>query len=751
MIDLSIANKLIDDGFSLITVGEDKVPIGKWTSQQTKAVSKQEFKSNCEYSKANSFGIVTGYNHLECVDVDLKVFSTPKERKDFWNEYLSMLEDNIDDFHDKFKITKTKNFGYHILYKSKRVVGNKKIASLKGHKEAIIESRGLKGYVFYYNNFLNGETYSDTVYVSDEDREILWTVSQSYNYVEPEKDIVIPKKTQQQFESGLKPWEDFVNKNNTIDVVRNDFSIVRTLSNKIILKRHGSESVHSGYIFNDNDTMYLHSTGTNYPHEKALNAWQCYVHGHFKGDFSEAAKQAYKDGYGDRVVKKVPKVLSEDLPKIQNDIFPIDVFPKPISNYILDCNNTLDSVIDYMGGSMLWMVSVIIGNTLEVEVKKGWKEKPILWISNVGKAGIGKTPSIKNIIAPLQKANSNEIKNFIKQSKKFEEYDALSKEEKKTSEEIKKPIKSQFIANDITIEALVDLHQESKNSVGVFKDELAGWLKDMNKYREGSDLEFWLSSWSNESVNVNRMSRVGSFIESPYIPVLGGIQPNILNGFFTSENKNNGFIDRLLITYPEAKVEKFNDKEMSYEALQWYSDTMTNFYNYFKFNFSSINEDLEVETKTAKLSDEAKKEWKKVFNKYTEVQNGDFENEYLKSMYPKQKSYIPRFALIIHALDCYINNKPKDDYLLISLDAMEKAIRLSEYFINMAKKVKIKGKISNTMNESIKNPKGVMSDLDKVKKVYSDNSEFNRSELAELLGVTRQSIQRHLKKIKEDE
>jgi len=44
-----------------------------------------------------------------------------------------------------------------------------------------------------------------------------------------------------------------------------------------------------------------------------------------------------------------------------------------------------------------------------------------------------------------------------------------------------------------------------------------------------------------------------------------------------------------------------------------------------------------------------------------------------------------------------------------------------------------------------------MSDLDKVKKVYSDNPEFNRSELAELLGVTRQSIQRHLKKIKEDE
>lgn len=57
-----------------------------------------------------------------------------------------------------------------------------------------------------------------------------------------------------------------------------------------------------------------------------------------------------------------------------------------------------------------------------------------------------------------------------------------------------KPTKKQFIANDITIEALVDLHQQNDISVGVFKDELAGWFKDMNKYKPGSDLEFWLST-----------------------------------------------------------------------------------------------------------------------------------------------------------------------------------------------------------------------------------------------------------------
>ena len=34
----------------------------------------------------------------------------------------------------------------------------------------------------------------------------------------------------------------------------------------------------------------------------------------------------------------------------------------------------------------------------------------------------------------------------------------------------------------------------------------------------------------------------------------------------------------------------------------------------------------------------------KDFNEITNYQNSDEENEYLKSMYPKQKSYIPLFC-----------------------------------------------------------------------------------------------------------
>jgi hypothetical protein len=43
-----------------------------------------------------------------------------------------MLQDNIENFEDKFVIAKTINNGYHILYKTENPDRNKKLAKLKG-------------------------------------------------------------------------------------------------------------------------------------------------------------------------------------------------------------------------------------------------------------------------------------------------------------------------------------------------------------------------------------------------------------------------------------------------------------------------------------------------------------------------------------------------------------------------------------------------------------------------------------------
>ena len=132
---------LLDSGLSIIPIGDKKIPWIKWKQYQTSLISKEDLKKYGEDQRTKGFGICTGYDGLECFDIDLKVLPTLKEQKDFWEEYLKMLKDHIDDFDRKFVIYKTVNSGYHIIYKCAEVEGNKKIATLKGQDRAIIETR----------------------------------------------------------------------------------------------------------------------------------------------------------------------------------------------------------------------------------------------------------------------------------------------------------------------------------------------------------------------------------------------------------------------------------------------------------------------------------------------------------------------------------------------------------------------------------------------------------------------------------
>ena len=735
--------------FSVITIGSDKIPNHKWKECQSNKLTEEQFLINLRKASTEGIGIVTGFESLEVIDVDTKVFSTQLEKDQFWKEYYQTLKDNILDFENKFSVYVTKSGGYHILYKSKRVIGNTKIAKLKGHKEAVIESRGNGGYVFVYpgKKYENTRSYFQLEFITDDDRQTLWNISCAYNHIEkaPEE----PKKEKKIYsDDEVTPWQDFNDKTDIWSVIQDDFFIPSNGQKKdhYLIKRHGATSAHSGSVFKDSGCMYLFSTGTIYPHEQLISPFVAYAYKMHNGDFKEATKDLYNQGFGSRLKKEI----EENKPKIDKPLpisdidFPLDIFPSDIQYYILECNKKLDANIDYMGCSLLWLISVCVGNTYEIEVKKGWTEPAVIWLAVVGRAGIGKTPSIDNIIKPLNVLNFKEIKRYSDQMEVYNYYNDLTKKEKEEHPEPMKPKKTQFIANDITLEALVDLHQESDNAVGVFKDELAGWFKDMNKYRAGSDLEFWLSCWSSKSVSVNRMTRKGSFIERPFIPVLGGIQPSIFNQFATDENKDNGFLDRMLLSFPDAKVEEYNENEMHISDIMWYSSTITKFYQGLKGTILKRDNDGKIITQTLKFKQEAKDEWKRIFNRITKEQNNDEENEYLKSMYPKQKSYIPRFALLIHIFSS--NFDEKVNVYEISKDSILKAEKLSNYFIMNAKKIKIEAAELKDIKSAMK---GAETTYDKLLAIYKSDSNFNRTKVAEQLGISRQQVINLIKKIED--
>ena len=73
-----------------------------------------------------------------------------------------------------------------------------------------------------------------------------------------------------------------------------------------------------------------------------------------------------------------------------------------------------------------------------------------------------------------------------------------------------------------------------------------------------------------------------------------------------------------------------------------------------------------------------------------------------------------------------------------------KAEKLSNYFVNNARKIKLE---SNETIE-IKAAFGKAdTNFDKLKMIYKKDSDFNRSKVAELIGVSRRTIQNWISKI----
>lgn len=737
MIKLDRCRRLLDVGFSLIPVGENKIPAVAWKKYQTEAASKEEFEGLYNLSETKNVGIVTGFNNVEVIDIDLKVLPNLDQQQKFWSELISFLSDNIDDFESKFVIYKTINNGYHILYRCAVIEGNKKLAKLEGQREAIIETRGVGGYVFAYQNKVGALDYTEIKEISPQEREALLACCRVYDYIEEEPTEAPPRKEYEPAE-GLTPWEDFNARNSILDIVADEIKVIRATDRHYLVKRLGATSPHSGYVYRNSGCMYLFSTGTRYPAEKLITPFMAHAIKHHAGDFSAAAKSVYADGYGQRKKRRAAPV---SVPKIKKTAltFPVDIYPPEVQEYLISSEKTLSLSLDYMGCAMLWLISLSVGNLFRVEVKKGWFEKGVVWLCLVGRAGVGKTPSISQITAPLEKINNREIKRFENEMQKFTAFDRLTKEEKTQTEEVKKPNRGQFIVNDITLEALVDLHQNQKKALGVFKDELAGWFKDMNKYRQGSDFEFHLSSWSGKSVAMNRKTATSSFVQHPFIPVLGGIQPSILDKFNGEDFSESGFLDRLLISYPDLTIDKYNEEELAPGLIEGHFDRMLAFHKILEDLIDYDSEGEVIETDIT-LSKDARAVWIKAFNEITAQQNSDSESEFFKSMLPKQKSYIPRFALLLHVFS--VANDEEEDLYQVSAASMKKAVKLSKYFINHAKRVKGETQESQGARDAFK---GKTDPFEKFIAAYEVNPNISKSKLADLLQVSRQTVYNYIK------
>lgn len=380
-----------------------------------------------------------------------------------------------------------------------------------------------------------------------------------------------------------------------------------------------------------------------------------------KADLKNKSKKTKDENEKDGTIKAVPFPLTAFHPKIQviiNDLFKAFKLPK-----------------DYYGLAILTVCAGVIGNAYNLYYKRGYTVPAIIYGAIVGTSSIGKTPILKFCINPIreiEKQYHTDYKNKLAAWKK------RAKDEEFTDPP---PKRKDLMINDATIEAVNNAMQGNPKGLIFFLDEFVAWIKSLNQYRKGSDLENWLSIWSNSVVKVNRSSKETLFIPKPCISVVGGLQPSVLDELGSDGKKDNGFVFRILFGYPDTQHKPYETN---------YSPHETTFADYKNLIFglhdlpNNIQTDDEgneqIESISLKLSANARKRFVAWNRENTDLIN-ETKNENVKSLYGKLESYCLRISLVLELMEsvCEVK-KVHSNSTLIQEQTMQNAIDLTEYF-----------------------------------------------------------------------
>jgi hypothetical protein len=109
-------------------------------------------------------------------------------------------------------------------------------------------------------------------------------------------------------------------------------------------------------------------------------------------------------------------------------------------------------------------------------------------------------------------------------------------------------IEPRIVLNDTTIEAVAALLTARPSGLLLVKDELVGLFRNMSRYSNGDDRQFWLEAWDGNSYNKSRKS---GHVCLPHLCVgmIGGFQPDKLGDAFAGDD--DGMSARMLFAWPE--------------------------------------------------------------------------------------------------------------------------------------------------------------------------------------------------------
>lgn len=306
--------KLREIGISSIPVAQDKKPKVAWKEYQKRLPFIQECES-WDSIKSDGIAVVCGRisGNLEVIDIDNKFEMAEQIYEDITRKITAQRIDLL----DKLVFEKSKNNGYHIIYRCNKIEGNQKLAIYEdlnsSEKATVIETRGEGGYCIIYpspgyqqlqKNILKVEE------ITEEEREYLFELCRKHNNVQDYKNKEI--NDQKKEIKTDKIWEWYNEQDYFIDVLRNHgWSIEKDFNDEIYFTRPGKNKGTSASFSKKIRSFFVFSLNAEpFEYWKSYSPYAVFTFLECNGDFSEATR---------RLLEQFPQFKKNNKKKKEND------------------------------------------------------------------------------------------------------------------------------------------------------------------------------------------------------------------------------------------------------------------------------------------------------------------------------------------------------------------------------------------------------------------------------------------------
>ena len=402
-----------------------------------------------------------------------------------------------------------------------------------------------------------------------------------------------------------------------------------------------------------------------------------------------------------------PKSLPAGMPDVP--LFDYNFLPDTFRPWIEDIAERMQCPPDFVAVGLMIALGSLVGRKIGIRPKRrdDWLVVPNLWGCVVGRPGLMKTPALEQPLAPLRQLASEALDRYDGDTRN-QEIDAMLKArevkiaEKKIdlllrngdhqaahaeAEAIVKAEKDERVCrryetNDPTIEKLGVLTSENPTGLLLFRDELIGFLRGLDRDGREGDRATYLEMWNGTgSFTSDRIQR-GTVRSPAIISILGGIPPDVLMAYVREAVRGGHGADGLLQRF-QLFVWPDISKEWHHVDRWPNTEAKDKAFGVFKFLDGLTAEDVGADTSSGipflRFSSDAQDRFDAWRAELEKKLRSDNDHPAFEAHLSKYRKLVPALALLMH-----LANR---DTGSVSLTALHKALQWASYLEAHARRV----------------------------------------------------------------